>query len=138
MFFHYTATTEIYTYGHSLSLHDARPILVAGASAGICPPVTRPDPAAACVTNAYTAPAPCPRSGGFVMWSARRTISSLPDRRYVDAYDPCASCACDGDGADRVHRPNRGEGRDLAGESRRRRGRCRDQDRKSTRLNSSH
>src|SRR3546814_2040944 len=93
MFFHYTATTEIYTYGHSLSLHDARPILVAGASAGIFPPVTRPVPAAACVTNAYTAPAPCPRSGGFVMWSARRTISSLPDRRYVDAYDPCASCA---------------------------------------------
>src|SRR3546814_3234705 len=25
-FFHYTATTEIYTYGHTLSLHDALPI----------------------------------------------------------------------------------------------------------------
>src|SRR3546814_3430982 len=24
-FFHYTATTEIYTYGHTLSLHDALP-----------------------------------------------------------------------------------------------------------------
>src|SRR3546814_10862030 len=26
-FVKYTATTEIYTYGHTLSLHDARPIL---------------------------------------------------------------------------------------------------------------
>src|SRR3546814_11128152 len=25
-FFNYTATTEIYTYGHTLSLHDALPI----------------------------------------------------------------------------------------------------------------
>src|SRR3546814_5361012 len=28
--FNDTATTEIYTYGHTLSLHDARPILDAG------------------------------------------------------------------------------------------------------------
>src|SRR3546814_11430117 len=33
-FFKYTATTEIYTYGHTLSLHDALPIsLRASASA---------------------------------------------------------------------------------------------------------
>src|SRR3546814_14653627 len=28
VFFNDTSTTEIYTYGHTLSLHDARPILL--------------------------------------------------------------------------------------------------------------
>src|SRR3546814_9443517 len=31
-FFNYTATTEIYTYGHTLSLHDALPISIRTAS----------------------------------------------------------------------------------------------------------
>src|SRR3546814_17514995 len=31
-FFNYTATTEIYTYGHTLSLHDALPISAAETS----------------------------------------------------------------------------------------------------------
>src|SRR3546814_15068013 len=29
-FFNYTATTEVYTYGHTLSLHDALPICLFG------------------------------------------------------------------------------------------------------------
>src|SRR3546814_15510479 len=33
-FFNDTSTTEIYTYGHTLSLHDALPILLAGISRG--------------------------------------------------------------------------------------------------------
>src|SRR3546814_10987342 len=37
-FFNDPATTEIYTYCHTLSLHDALPIL-AGAGAFVCPPV---------------------------------------------------------------------------------------------------
>src|SRR3546814_17640945 len=34
-FFKYTATTEIYTYCHTLSLHDALPICLASAAASL-------------------------------------------------------------------------------------------------------
>src|SRR3546814_16622200 len=34
LFFDYTATTEIYTYGHTLSRHDALPISLAPAPLG--------------------------------------------------------------------------------------------------------
>src|SRR3546814_16889438 len=34
-FFNYTATTEIYTYGHTLSLHDALPISAGAAMAAM-------------------------------------------------------------------------------------------------------
>src|SRR3546814_17306842 len=43
-FFNYTATTEIYTYGHTLSLHDALPICF---QAFAPPPVAEPAPASA-------------------------------------------------------------------------------------------
>src|SRR3546814_3524724 len=51
-FFHDTATTEIYTYGHTLSLHDALPIWrghatrTAARSAAAAPPPRLREPAA--------------------------------------------------------------------------------------------
>src|SRR3546814_8143518 len=63
-FFNDTATTEIYTYLHTLSLHDALPIL--GKKDVAVPDVhamhSTPNSASASMRRRYTATTGCPRS----------------------------------------------------------------------------
>src|SRR3546814_17490663 len=62
-FFNETATTEIYTYLHTLSLHDALPISAGrrGVRPGRSAPGAVPRPAARPPSAARADPAPCAR-----------------------------------------------------------------------------
>src|SRR3546814_15055222 len=63
-FFNDTATTEIYTYGHTLARHDALPISqrTAHATEGLCGPLMITAPAARPVASAKPAPNSVPAS----------------------------------------------------------------------------
>src|SRR3546814_1347061 len=81
-FFHDTATTEIYTYGHTLSLHDALPIWrghatrTAARSAAAAPPPRPREPAADSTPAA--APSRGRRQPAAVRRSAEHTSALQP------------------------------------------------------------
>src|SRR3546814_12127620 len=78
-FFNDTATTEIYTYWHTLSLHDALPIFAASPLRRVAPtPPPKPPHHPASAPRA-TRPAPAPRRRRTTRRPARdRRASSRP------------------------------------------------------------
>ena len=77
-FFNDTATTEIYTCLHTLSLHDALPISPATAmERPLMAPSTSPICRALLVPTAWAAvPMPTPLAMGSVIWNSLHTVSA--------------------------------------------------------------
>src|SRR3546814_6693424 len=86
-FFNVTATTEIYTYGHTLSLHDALPICLHSPR---LPPSAGRGPARRCraarLGEGAATSTPAPWSRAACALAARRRRSSTPPlQRPLDA-----------------------------------------------------
>src|SRR3546814_14871233 len=82
-----TSTTEIYTYCHTLSLHDALPIARRSSSAGC----TRSSPGAA------STPASSPPSGAGCGSDERGRHAAQPQLRLRDPHDPRGHAARTGE-----------------------------------------
>src|SRR3546814_12108687 len=82
-----TSTTEIYTYCHTLSLHDALPIARRSSSAGC----TRSSPGAA------STPASSPPGGAGCGSDERGRQAAQPRLRLRDPHDPRGHAAGAGD-----------------------------------------
>src|SRR3546814_18510838 len=92
-FFNDTATTEIYTYGHTLSLHDALPICLAVRQASEAPCRARPasgrcgGPASTPVSTATAIRCLRKWRKTTILGKARRGAVGSPSRRMAEKLD---------------------------------------------------